>query len=55
MKFEAPQIVWLILCAIHIGIALEKQGQPKGTYNLADVFLSPFLSFGLLYWGGFFG
>lgn len=57
MKLEAPQLIFLALMLIGIGVSLARFGEPKrrDTYDLVDVLIGPAISFGLLYWGGFFG
>lgn len=56
MIFEAPQIIYTALILIGIGISLARLGEKReSTYGLDDVILTPAISFGLLYWGGFFG
>ena len=51
-----PQIVWIALSAIGIGIALVKHGKPrKSYYNFWVTLISLGLEVLVLYNGGFFG
>ncbi len=55
MNVGTPEIIWFCLVAINLLIALAKDGEPRtGKHNLAGTMLAFGLSFGLLYWGGFF-
>lgn len=53
---HAPQIIYLILLFIGIGIDVQRHGEPKkpGTHNFWGDIIIAALGFGLLYWGGFF-
>jgi len=50
-----PQIVYLLLMALGLGIAMERHGKPKADkYNFTIDLISTALSAALLWWGGFF-
>jgi hypothetical protein len=56
MIFHAPQVVYLILFFLGLGICLERHGKPKtGEYNFLIDLSGGLIALGLLYWGGFFG
>ena len=56
MYIGIPQLIYVFLILLNVGIAIIKFGQEKDeTYNWVDILISPAISFGLLYWGGFFG
>jgi hypothetical protein len=50
-----PQIIWIALMAVSLGISLSKHGEPKKGKNS---FWTALISFGIqlaiLTWGGFF-
>lgn len=52
---NAPQIIMIVLLAMSLGLSLANHGKQKeGKHNFfLDIFASG-ISFGLLYWGGFF-
>jgi len=53
---NAPQIIWIVLAALGIGIHMAKHGQPEqGTYCFFTQSICVAFTAGLLYWGGFFG
>jgi len=49
----APQIIWIVLVAMGVGIQIAKHGQPD-KYNGKTALIGCSISAGLLYWGGFF-
>ena len=51
----APQIIWLALMGIGLGMDFARHGQQKtGTHNgWVSLAVAP-ISAGLLWWGGFF-
>ena len=51
-----PQIIFLVLMAMSLGMNLAKDGEPKknDTWSFGWSLLANILMFGLLYWGGFF-
>lgn len=50
-----PQIIYIILLAMNLGVALAKHGQPKNTnYNFVAQLIAVIIEAGVLYWGGFF-
>ena len=51
---HAPQIIWIFLSGIELGIYMVKNGQPKGDYDLGIYLVAAVVNVGLLYWGGFF-
>lgn len=50
----APQIIYLVLSGIGLGVTLAKSGEPSGKYNFWTTLVSTIISLGLLLWGGFF-
>lgn len=50
-----PQIVWIVLSAIGIGIALVKHGEPRENYNFWVTLISLGFEMMILWKGGFFG
>jgi len=52
---HAPQLIYLALTFMAVGITAAKHGQPREPYSLGMTVFSAATSFGLLYWGGFFG
>lgn len=56
MTLHAPQIIFLFMMFLGIGISMARFGQQKtDCYDLTDVLIGPLIVIGLLYWGGFFG
>lgn len=56
MTLHAPQLIFLALMALNMGVCIARFGQRKTDhYNGVDVFVGPAITLGLLYWGGFFG
>ena len=52
---EWPQLVWIILTCISLGMAMMQHGKPKeGRYNAWEAVLCLAIAVPLLYWGGFF-
>ena len=50
-----PQITWLLLTAIGLGVALEQQGKPKtGNHSLFGSLVATAIAGWLLWAGGFF-
>lgn len=50
-----PQLIYLGLSLLGLGIAIEQHGKPKkGNENFWITFITWILTLGLLYWGGFF-
>lgn len=55
MVIEWPQIIWFGLVAFCLVWEAANDGSPKtGKHNLALSMLAYGLSFGLMWWGGFF-
>lgn len=53
---RAPQIIWLTINLLGLGISLAKHGEPKeGKYSFWWTLLSLLINVALLYWGSFFG
>ena len=55
MTLHAPQILVLILMAMNIILHTSLHGQDRPPYNGVASFLDALATFGILYWGGFFG
>jgi len=52
---NAPQIIWIVLGAVHLTASIIKHGQPKDQrWNAGHSAVSIVIEAGLLYWGGFF-
>jgi hypothetical protein len=49
-----PQIIYLCLALLGLGISMAKHGQSKSNYHFGVDLISSLLVLGLLYWGGFF-
>ena len=50
-----PQIVYLLLLALGLGITMEQHGKPKtGKHNFWVSLIAAALSFAIVWWGGFF-
>lgn len=50
-----PQIILIGLYAMSLGISMSNHGKPKtGKENFGSTLVGIVLTFGLLYWGGFF-
>lgn len=55
MTLQAPQIIYLCLVGFNLLTAVALDGDPRtGRHSLSQSMLGSALSFGLLYWGGFF-
>lgn len=51
----AAQIIMIVLFAIGLGVAIAKQGQPKGNYSIGENIIGIAINVALLWWGGFWG
>ncbi len=51
----APQIIFIILIAMSLGIHLVKHGEHRDNYNFWMALFDTGLTVALLNWGGFFG
>jgi hypothetical protein len=55
MNIQAPEIVYIVLVSLSLGVTAVKHGEPrKGKVNFAATIVSQALTFAILYWGGFF-
>jgi hypothetical protein len=54
MYFGVPQVIYLALIILGLGIAIAKHGQPRDNYNGGVTFIAAIIELALLYWGGFF-
>ncbi len=55
MTLHAPQLIMLVLMTVALGISLSEHGQERrGTKNFFTDLIATIISFGLLWWGGFF-
>ncbi|WNL50900.1 hypothetical protein Murka_0064 [Xanthomonas phage Murka] len=55
MLMNAPQLIYLALMFVGIGIAVSKHGQPEtGKHNAWVTLIASALVINLLLWGGFF-
>jgi hypothetical protein len=51
----APQLIVLFLMVLAIGLSMGQHGNAKtGNHNLLTDIISNGITFGLLWWGGFF-
>lgn len=51
----APQIIWIVLVTLSVGLHLSKHGEPRTErYSFWGMLLNAAITAGLLYWGGFF-
>jgi hypothetical protein len=55
MTLHWPQITWVVLTLLGLGLALGKHGQSKGDYSFWESLLNTAIAAWLLYYGGFFG
>ena len=54
-NMHAPQLIYICLVAIGLGIELERHGKEKtGTYNFWSSFISTIIVLFILHKGGFF-
>lgn len=52
---KAPQITFIVLTALGLGITLSKHGQERrDKYNFFTSLISAGIEIGILIWGGFF-
>lgn len=52
----APQIIYIVLTGLGMGLALGSHGKPKtGKDNFFIALIASTIQIGLLIWGGFFG
>lgn len=54
IKLGFPQIIWLALCIAGITFTAIHHGEEREPYNVNIQIIGFLISFGLLYWGGFF-
>ena len=50
-----PQIIWIVLAVYGLIDETINHGKPREPHNAYTFAISAFISFLLLYWGGFFG
>lgn len=50
-----PQICYIVIITLGLGISLAKHGEPQGDYNFFNTLIASFIQIGLLMLGGFFG
>lgn len=56
LDIGAPQLVYLAMMAVGVGVSLAKYGQQKqDRYDIFDVLVGPAVGLTILWWGGFFG
>jgi len=51
---DTPQIIFLMLIGVGLGMHLVKHGEPRERYNFWVFSFAAGLEVALLYWGGFF-
>lgn len=49
-----PQIIYIVLTAMNLGMALAKHGKPRENWNVFVNSASAAIVYTLLIWGGFF-
>lgn len=55
MKLHIPQIIFLALICMSVGMHLAKNGEQRdGEYNFGLALICAAIEIGLLWWGGFF-
>lgn len=55
MHLHLPQLIYIIITALSLGINMTYHGKPKtGKENFFMVLISQAIMFSLLLWGGFF-
>lgn len=54
MDIGWPQIIYLALMSMRIGIALANHGEPAPKYSVGYTLIGTVLALALLWWGGFF-
>jgi hypothetical protein len=55
IHFGAPQLIWAALIVVNLVLGGFLHGKPKlSKHNVWTDVVTAVLSFGLLYWGGFF-
>jgi hypothetical protein len=54
MDIGWPQLIYLALSVLGLGIAIAKHGQPREPYNVVHSLIAICLAWPLLWWGGFF-
>lgn len=51
-----PQMIWISIVLISVGMEIAKHGEPKeGDHDAWSTIIAAVLLAALLYWGGFFG
>jgi hypothetical protein len=51
----APQLLWIVLNALGLGVALATHGQPRKPGSFGYTLIAFGIEMMLLVWGGFFG
>jgi 2-keto-4-pentenoate hydratase len=54
LAIGAPQIIWISLAAMGVGISIVKHGEPRSPHSMWASIIGTPLAVALLYWGGFF-
>jgi len=56
MTLEAPQIIYITITMLGLGVSLAKHGNPKrGKESFTIALFANVLIITILWWGGFFG
>jgi hypothetical protein len=50
----APQLIYLALMVLGLGVSLAKHGEPRSPMNAGTHILGLAIAISLLWWGGFF-
>ncbi|WP_172453037.1 hypothetical protein [Xanthomonas arboricola] len=55
MSLGTPQLIYLALAMLGIGLEIARHGEPKtGHHDAVSSIVATFLIIALLWWGGFF-
>lgn len=54
MSIGLPQLIYLIMLALGLGIAMAKHGEPRPPHDAGAALIGICIVLTLLYWGGFF-
>jgi hypothetical protein len=55
MNLGAPQIIYIAIACLGLGLQIANHGKPRTNENAVTGFIATLISICLLYWGGFFG
>ena len=55
MTFGWPQVIYIALTFMGLGVSIIKHGQPRLPHSMWTHLLAIAIAYPLLWWGGFFG